>query len=254
MKYLIALMVGVAALFAGAAHGEGAPPKVSEEDKVVQPLFDSAVPLVRSRRYAEAVAVLDQVIGIYEQRYNADKTRYFCARTKEETLLYLFEAAAAKDGNSAVVVSMNWASAHYIKAYSLIELGRLQEAKASLQKAVQLSPQNSRFLSELAHVYQSEKDWSQALKTFELAAAAKDFSPPDQKDADLARAWRGMGFAYVELDRLDDAEKTYLKCLELNKNDSAAANELQYVRAQKGKRPAAISGAAGVAVPQTAAR
>jgi tetratricopeptide (TPR) repeat protein len=251
MKYLIALMVGIAALFAGAAHGEGEPPKVSAEEQVVQTLFDSAIPLVRSRRFAEAVAVLDQVIGIYEQRYNADKTRYFCARTKEETLLYLIQAAAAKDGSSAVVVSMNWASAHYIKAYSLIELGRFPEAKTSLQKAIQLSPQNSRFLSELAHVYQSEKDWTQALRTFELAAAAKDFSPPDQKDADLTRAWRGMGFAYVEMDRLDDAEKMYLKCLELNKNDAAAVNELQFVRAQKSKRPAAISGASGEAVPRT---
>ena len=44
-----------------------------------------------------------------------------------------------------------------------------------------------------------------------------------------------MGFAYVELNRLDDAEAMYRQCLELDKNDAAAMRELRYVQGVKAK-------------------
>jgi hypothetical protein len=44
-----------------------------------------------------------------------------------------------------------------------------------------------------------------------------------------------MGFVDVELNRLDDAEAMYRKCLELDKNDAAAMRELRYVQGVKAK-------------------
>jgi tetratricopeptide (TPR) repeat protein len=106
-----------------------------------------------------------------------------------------------------------------------------------LERALALSPRNSQFLSELASIYQGEKNWTTALQTYQLAeAAAREFSPPQVKDAELSRAWRGIGFVLVEQNRLDAAEKMYRQCLELNKNDSIALKELSYVLNLKAKK------------------
>src|SRR5262249_39777721 len=151
------------------------------------------------------------------------------------TLFYLLQAAASeKSKSSAVVLSGNWGYAYYLKAYCLLDLGRANDAKAPLLRAVALAPQNAQFLGELGYIYQSEKNWPLALETFQRAEnAAKEFSPEQSRNAELARAWRGIGYVLVELGRLDEAEAMYRKCLQLNAQDAMAQRELAYVLSQK---------------------
>lgn len=51
----------------------------------------------------------------------------------------------------------------------------------------------------------------------------------DYRDNDTARAWRGIGFVYIETGKLDEAEELYKKCLELNAEDKMAKAELAYI-------------------------
>jgi len=216
-------------------------PTATGVDQATDKLLSATGSLIQARRFAEAIQQYDKVIAQYEQTYHDGKTRYFSARTPAESLMYMAEAATT--GTSAVSVSGNWSGALFLKSYVLTEMGRTQEAKAVLQRALELAPRNSHFLSELANLYQRDKDWPQAIKTFGLAeAAANEFSPPDRKNVELARAWRGLAFVAVEQGRLADAENLYLKCLALDQNDTAAARELQYVRGLKGK-PASANAA-----------
>jgi hypothetical protein len=52
---------------------------------------------------------------------------------------------------------------------------------------------------------------------------------------------RGIGYTLIEQNRLDEAEKIYHQCLELNRNDSKAMDELRYIeglkKRQGGTRP-----------------
>ena len=98
-----------------------------------------------------------------------------------------------------------------------------------------LSPSNSQFLSELGNIYELEKNWTMALQTFQRSEEAAEFSPPESKNAELSRAWRGLGYVYVELNQIDEAEKMYLRCLELDKNDQRALGELRYVQNLRAK-------------------
>lgn len=181
-----------------------------------------------------AIDDFDKAAALYEQEYKDEKVKIYAARSQAEALMYLLEAANAK--TSAKVASMNWPNAYYFKAYTLTEMGRIGEAKESLVKAISLSPRNSQFLSELGHIYQLEKNWPLALQTFKSAeTAAKEFSPPQLKNAELSRAWRGMGYVYVEQKKLDDAEKMYRQCLQLDPNDKRAQSELEYVQVQRAK-------------------
>ncbi|MGE5490300.1 MAG: tetratricopeptide repeat protein [Actinomycetota bacterium] len=194
--------------------------------------------LLITRKPREAIEIFERVAASYEERFKDDNARFFSARTQTESLVYLMETAASKKG-SAKVVSANWAYAYYLKAYALVELGNIAEAKPSLERALALSPRNSQFLAELGNIYQREKDWKSAQGTFELAeAAAKEFSPPDVKNVELSRAWRGLGYVYIEQNRLDDAEGMYRRCLELDKNDARALNELRYIEKLRLKQSA----------------
>jgi tetratricopeptide (TPR) repeat protein len=176
---------------------------------------------------------IDNVIKFYETKYKDEKRRIYCTRTPTENLYYLLIAANEKV--SAVAYACLWPDAHYMKAYAFLELGKLQDAKKSLQAALDLAPRNSQYLAELAHCYQLEKNWQKALELFELAEeSAKSTSPEGQKVADLGRALRGQGYALVETGKLDEAEKKYQECLKINPQDKSARDELNFIKKQRG--------------------
>ena len=230
-----ALLALVLAISSPAWCQQGALPSPTDQDAKLSQMLVEGLRLTQSKRPSEAIPYFDKVAASYEERFKDKNTRFFSARTLTESLFYTLEAAGTNK-SGVIVVSFNWGSAYYLKGYALLDLGRIPEAKSSLQRAIALSPRNAQFLSELGHVYQLEKDWPTALQEFQLAeAAAKEFSPPNARDAELARAWRGMGYVFVELKRFDDAEKMYRQCLELNKNDATAMSELRYVQSVKSK-------------------
>lgn len=240
MKLLRIILVCLAVFYSFPGWCDDVNSSAIDEDRTSAQMVSDGTRLIQSGKPKEAIPYFDKVIARYEGRYNDDKTQFFCTRSPTESLLYLLEFSnRKKDGGkrTAKVVSSDWAYAYYLKAYALQEIGRLPEARPSLERALALSPRNSQFLSEQANMYQREKNWPLALQTFQLAeAAAKEVSPPKAKNMDLSRAWRGMGYALVELKRLDEAEKMYRQCLELDKNDSKASNELRYIQNLKAKQ------------------
>jgi tetratricopeptide (TPR) repeat protein len=191
------------------------------------------VRVMQAGKAGEALTYFERVAADYDGKFNDPKVKYYSARTMPETLLYATQTAA-QDGAKGVVIAANWGYAHYLKGYVLIELHRLPEAKAALSRAVALSPQNAQFLGELGHIYELEKNWPQALQLYQRAeSGAKEFSPANARNAELARAWRGQGYVLVELKRWDEAEQRYRQCLELNKDDTRAQQELLYIQRQK---------------------
>jgi tetratricopeptide (TPR) repeat protein len=228
----LTLLALVLAFSSSAWCQQGSAPPADQDAKNAQSLAEG-VRLLRATRLAEAIDYFDQVASSYENRFKDNGIQFFSARTTTESLMYLVEVANADKGG-AKVVSFNWAYAYYLKGYALLDLNRIPEAKSMLQQALELSPRNSQFLSELGHIHQLERNWQSALREFQLAeAAAKEFSPENVRDAELSRAWRGMGYVFVELKRYDDAEDMYRRCLELNKNDTAATNELRHLQSVK---------------------
>jgi hypothetical protein len=109
-----------------AAHGadrpawsQSAQPATSSEDVKASQLLADGVRLMQSKKLTEA--------------------KFYSARNPAETLFYTLDAANSNKG-SATVVSGNWSYAYYLKAYALLDLGRVSEAKVQLQRAVTLSP------------------------------------------------------------------------------------------------------------------
>lgn len=181
-----------------------------------------------------AVAECDNVISAFKAHYKNERRKIYCGNTPAEVLGTLVGAAVGKQ--NAIVLSPTWANAYFLKAYALQDLKQLGEAKKTLLSAVELSPTNSHYLNELGEIYQLEKNWSKARETYISAEDNAPLSPDETRVSDLARARRGLGYVYVELGRLDQAEKKYRECLAADPDDHRAAAELQYVKQLKEKR------------------
>lgn len=161
----------------------------------------------------------------------------YCARGPEETIVYAAMAAAAKQ--DAIVVEPTWSDAHFLKAYALLELKRLDDARASLERALSMAPYNSQYLSEMAYTFQAEGRWDEAIERYQQAeSAAEGYSPPDVRAGELSRALRGQGYALIELGRLDEAQAIYRRAIAADPADKASARELEYIRMLRSKQQA----------------
>lgn len=158
----------------------------------------------------------------------------YCARVRAEALFYLLKSAEKKE--EAEVLPQLWADAFYFKGCASVELGKIEDAKTFIKKALELSPSNSMYLSELGHIYQVERKLVEAMELFKKAEeSANAYSPENVKNTELTRAMRGVGYSLIELGRLDEAEEKYKKCLKINKDDKKALGELGYIKSLKNK-------------------
>jgi tetratricopeptide (TPR) repeat protein len=222
------------------AEPSGDQARVETEAKTNTALLDEAFALIKRGQPAAAIERLDKIIAYYGKAYADEKGRIYCARSRAETLLYLVLAASEK--KAAIALNATWSDAIFGKGFALIDLGRKDEARAMLERALELSPNNSQYTAELAEMKKSEHDWNGALELFEKAAddaaLADDADQPRLK----ARAWRGIGYAQIELGELDKAEEMFLKCLKLDPNDRGAQSELQYIKDLRKHQPKANAG------------
>ena len=239
------LVFGFALCFAAAIHNPEARAAAADPDKDPQTpnLLQEARTLIDGKKPQAGIDKCEKVIALFKAYYDGSKHKIYCARTSAENLGYLMKAAAAMakgtfeaGKHDAIVISSTWSDAYFMKGYALQDLGRPAEAKSAIKEALELSPWNSHYLSELGSLYVLEKDWAKAMETFKAAEDNAPLSPDEGKADDLGKARRGIAYVLVELGKLDEAEKKYQQCLKENPNDTRAAAELEYVRGLKAKR------------------
>ncbi len=181
--------------------------------------------------------ILAPAMKQYEDFAAVEPRRLYCSRTGPETLFYLLSAATETTGQGAVVIDYNFALAFFLYSYALADKRDLAGAEAALKRALELSPMNSRFLSEQGYLLQRRKEWAASLETYDKAfQCVEAYSPEEEKVADQTKALRGKGYALVELKKLPEARRCYLQCIELDPADKKAKAELKYVEAQLHKR------------------
>lgn len=68
------------------------------------------------------------------------------------------------------------------------------------------------------------------LQSYRTALEFVSFSPENQRDNHHARALRGEGFALIELNQLDEAEKSFQASLKVEPDNKLALSELDYIK------------------------
>lgn len=206
------------------------------EDAANQVAFQTAISMIRQGHPELATAMLDKLIPRLEKRHAKPGRQLYCAYSQTEALSYATQAAVAKQ-EAQVLHANDLCDAYFFRGYAYVDLGKRDAAEADLKRAIEMAPNNPHYLSEMGEFESRRHDWTAAMGYYERARdAATPYAPDDAKVSELTRALRGIGYVDVELDRLDDAEAMYRRCLDLDANDQKAQRELEYVlnlRAQR---------------------
>ena len=193
--------------------------------------IEEAYKLIEARRPGEAMPILEELIERSEKLHASEKRQIFSARSLAEAFFYT--ALAQKAKKDVVVLNEDWSTAHFLKAFALIDLNRPDEAKPHLDRAISLAPMNAQFLAERGEWHKNRRDWSSAMADFEAASTAAEFSPDAIKAREKARALRGIGFVKIEQGELKEAEKLFKESLKLEPGNANARSELEYIKSLK---------------------
>lgn len=194
----------------------------------VELLLESGFKRLSERNTKKAIVDFDKAITLCKDQCSTGEHKTYASRGMTETLYYMMKAAA--ENESAIAVSPTCSEALYLRGYASLDLGQVDLAEEYIQRAIDMAPVNSTYLSELGHIYHSKREWTNALDVFTKAEdAANTYSPPELKNAEMSRAKRGVGYSLIELGQLDEAEKKFRECLEINENDKMALKELKYI-------------------------
>jgi len=206
--------------------------KKAQEDPRDKPLRAASL-LMAQGKPAETLIAVEPILAAYEAEFASEKRQIYCGINPTETLLYMM--MAAKDKKDAVAVYPGWCEALFLKGFSLIDQKQFDAGLSFLTRAVAMAPAHAHYLNEVGYAHQALHHWPESLAAYESAADYANIADDSVKTAQQTRAWRGMGYVYVEQGKWDEAAEMYRKCLKLDPNDAKAKGELQYVKQSRPK-------------------
>ncbi len=196
--------------------------------------LDAGYLSISSRRFADAERQFADLVSEIEAEPRKPDTDYYCALSRAETLTYLLKAATDQQGKrNAVVLSSVLCQAMYGRAYALVELRRIPEARDTLERLLRMAPYNAQFLIEYGNLLSRTREPAKALPLFKLAEDNASLMPEGSQATWVATALRSQGYALVELGRLDEAEAVYVKSLQSAPGHRGALAEIEYIRGRK---------------------
>ncbi|HNN56714.1 MAG TPA: tetratricopeptide repeat protein [Novosphingobium sp.] len=197
---------------------------------------DAAVQLLFGGDPKRAEQAFSRIIKHYQDRYRA-KASYRCSINADHAKDLAASLETTPGELDIVILGPDWCTALWGKGFTLVDLGRGDQAEPFLAQSVEMAPHDAHYRNEYAEWYKSRRDWNRALLEFSLAWDVVSHDPKGPDRTLAARALRGMGFAKIELGQLDEAEALFRKSLEFEPDSRAAANELEYIAQQRSNRP-----------------
>ena len=185
--------------------------------------LEQATELLKAGKVEQSLALVDPIIERAMQGDAKDPTA-ICPHVAAAVL------RAFMEGNYSISVENDWCDAMLLKAYALNELKRSAEAELVLEALVRHDPGNPQYIAEYAYTVRLSGQIERSLDLYKRAekAGAK------QVDRQISAHWRavalrGQGYAYVELEKWEDAQKAYKKSLKYEPDNNIARAELEYI-------------------------
>lgn len=204
---------------------------------------------VRARRCDLAITEgFDPALALFERHRPGPGVRVVASRSAHSpahALLALFENAEQRPQGSTIVTDSTWPDTMYMKAFCLVDIGRVDEAELWLRRALELIPNDVVYSCELGHIEQSRRNWDASLAIYRGALdnvtqlEASGTFGPDAAFFGLSlsdwtrRSLRGIGYTLIEMGRYDEAIQIYHRVLAIDPSDERAQQELQYINQRR---------------------
>lgn len=181
---------------------------------------------------ARAVDLLRPVITFCDHLLDGGRQLVSVASEAE----YIAHVAASANGEPVDWVDMACPEAYNTRAFIDVERKDADAASSALHKAIRVAPYWPDPLAELGHLFNITGKAAEGLARYRAALALVQAKPGNRPMHALVL--RGIGYSQVELGDLDGAEQAYQESLEVEPGNTLAQSELDYIRQQRGKKPA----------------
>ncbi len=158
---------------------------------------------------AEAYTALGQYKAYYEWDWNGAEVEF----------------------QKGIALNPNYPLLHHWRSLNLIAMGRMDEARAAMQRALELDPLLLVSNVNLGRIDYYEGRYDQAIKQYQRAL---------DLDKDFMRTHLRMGLAYVQQGRYHEALTEYNKALEIAGDTPQIRAHIAHVLAVSGKRSEAL--------------
>jgi tetratricopeptide (TPR) repeat protein len=212
-KGLLAGLAGVA-LFGSSAEGQPKPGDL----QVARNLLDQG-------RADQSLALVEPIIAQALLK-DAKDPKAMCPGAAAAFL----QAFMKSDVNITVTVENDWCEAMLVKGYALNELKRPAEAAQVLETLVGHDPGNAQYMIEFAYSVRASGQLERGLDLYKRAGSIAARIPDKRSAAHWqAAALRGQGYAYIDLQRWDDAKKAYRRSMKYEPDSELSRKELQFI-------------------------
>lgn len=179
--------------------------------------------LLRKCYYPQALDVIEGLL--YDIAYSGwlteHKGKYHSFNTLFELILYSIHAPVEEELSTVQKFPMSLIYCLY--AQILSELDRMEEAREALEQALIWNPVSAKIRLDYARTFYEEKDYE---TFFRETVKALDYA---YERADLARAYRYLGYYFTENRRYREASLCYRMDLYFQPMDEQAKLELYYI-------------------------
>ena len=197
--------------------------KALEKDLPEYALLKSVEEDLQNQRFEDAFNKLDDYVKNDSKRFiNDEKVRYVVFNNEMEEKIFKDYCPVKKEVRP-IPFDIPIFMLYYYYAYLLIEQNRLTEAEESLKTALEYNPISLQVLFELVDLYKRTGDWNSMNEYLQLA-----FRYSYTPDA-LARAYRDLGYYYVEQEKPDLSVALYIHSLKYEQTHQAY-QELEYLK------------------------
>lgn len=174
---------------------------------------------------------LEEVLAFCSDKKSSDDTRVFSVTSDAEAKEYL---ATAEPGVLTTFVDHACPSAYKAAAFLSVRAKDSVAAYAYLDRAQALAPHWAEPLAERAYLTGSLGNRAASLEIYRAALQLAEKYPSSTYLKPIIL--RGIGFALVELDRLDEAQRAFESSLQLEPSSELAKNELIYIQQVRARK------------------
>lgn len=180
------------------------------------------IEMVKSKQFSDAEVVARQLRKSYEAEFNTQFKQY-SFQSKAE-----YEEFGKVSSEQFEWIDWGYKECLQMQAFIKSEKRDFLGALETLREIEKIAPVSAGTLTETGYVLNQLGKFNESLSFYQKAY---DLSTNYTSQRSFrASALRGMGSAFIELHRLDEAEKAFKESLELEPMSRVASNELKYIQ------------------------